>query len=95
MNVYLDTVGCRLNQSEIEAYARQFRQAGHSLVPSPEQADLVVINTCAVTAQAAADSRQKARQGVAPSVRAAAMATVIHRNVRPSGQPPAASTIPR
>lgn len=61
MNVYLDSIGCRLNQSEIEAYARQFHAAGHILVPSPEQADLVVINTCDVTAAAASDSRSKIR----------------------------------
>ncbi len=62
MKVYLDSVGCRLNQSEIEIYARQFRQAGYELVASPEGADLAVVNTCAVTAQAASDSRQKIRQ---------------------------------
>jgi threonylcarbamoyladenosine tRNA methylthiotransferase MtaB len=62
MKVYLDTVGCRLNQSEIESYACQFRAAGHSLVASAEQADLVVLNTCAVTAAAESDSRQKIRQ---------------------------------
>ena len=61
MNIYLDTIGCRLNQAEIEQYARQFRSAGHTLVASPEQADIVVINTCAVTAAAASDSRQKIR----------------------------------
>lgn len=61
LKIYLDTVGCRLNQSEIETYARQFRAAGHDLVAGPEQADLVVINTCAVTGQAAADSRKKIR----------------------------------
>ena len=27
MKIYLDSVGCRLNQSEIESYARQFRAA--------------------------------------------------------------------
>lgn len=62
MKIYLDTVGCRLNQAEIEQYARQFRAAGHNLVARADQADLVVINTCTVTAAAAADSRQKARQ---------------------------------
>jgi threonylcarbamoyladenosine tRNA methylthiotransferase MtaB len=62
MKIFLDSVGCRLNQSEIEAYARQFRQAGHELVASPEEADLAVVNTCAVTAEAASDSRQKIRQ---------------------------------
>lgn len=62
MKVYLDMVGCRLNQSEIEGYARQFRLAGHTLTSDAEQADLIVINTCTVTAAAASDSRQKIRQ---------------------------------
>ncbi len=62
MNVYLDSIGCRLNQSEIEGYARQFRQAGHTLVASLPEADLLVLNTCAVTAAAASDSRQRIRQ---------------------------------
>jgi threonylcarbamoyladenosine tRNA methylthiotransferase MtaB len=62
MKVYLDTVGCRLNQSEIETFARQFRGAGHTLVSQAAEADLVVINTCTVTAAAASDSRQKIRQ---------------------------------
>src|SRR5512140_3291956 len=62
MKIYLDTLGCRLNQSEIEAFARQFRAAGHSLVAAAGEADLVVVNTCAVTTEAAADSRQKIRQ---------------------------------
>ena len=62
MKVFLDTVGCRLNQSEIETYARQFRAAGHTLVAEPGEADLVVVNTCAVTGPAESDSRQKIRQ---------------------------------
>jgi threonylcarbamoyladenosine tRNA methylthiotransferase MtaB len=62
MKIYLDTIGCRLNQAEIERYARQFRQAGHTLVATPDEADLAVVNTCAVTAAAVADSRQKVRQ---------------------------------
>lgn len=62
MKVYLDTVGCRLNQSEIESYARQFRAAGHRIVSQMEEADMMVLNSCAVTAAAASDSRQKVRQ---------------------------------
>jgi threonylcarbamoyladenosine tRNA methylthiotransferase MtaB len=62
MKVYLDTIGCRLNQSEIETYARQLTAAGHTLVAAMEEADLMVLNTCAVTAAAASDSRQKIRQ---------------------------------
>ena len=62
MKVFFDTVGCRLNQAEIEHLAGEFRTAGHEIVNSPNGADLVIINTCAVTAAAASDSRQKSRQ---------------------------------
>ncbi len=62
MKIYLDTIGCRLNQAEIERMARQFRAAGHTLVARAAEADLAVVNTCAVTAKAAADSRQRIRQ---------------------------------
>jgi threonylcarbamoyladenosine tRNA methylthiotransferase MtaB len=61
MKIYLDSVGCRLNQAEIEQFARQFRAAGHELVAEPQRADLAVVNTCAVTSAASADSRQKIR----------------------------------
>jgi len=62
MKVYLDSIGCRLNQSEIEKIARQFRSAGHEIVRAAADADVVVVNTCTVTSQAASDSRQKIRQ---------------------------------
>ncbi|NMC12695.1 MAG: MiaB/RimO family radical SAM methylthiotransferase [Chloroflexi bacterium] len=62
MKIFLDMVGCRLNQSEIEMYARQFVGAGHTLTDTPGEADLIVINTCTVTSAADSDSRQKIRQ---------------------------------
>lgn len=62
MKVFFDTVGCRLNQAEIEQMAAQFRAAGHTILESAQGADIVIVNSCAVTAAAASDSRQKARQ---------------------------------
>jgi threonylcarbamoyladenosine tRNA methylthiotransferase MtaB len=62
MKIYLDMVGCRLNQAEIEQMARQFRAQGHEIAESAALADMVVVNTCSVTSEAAADSRQKIRQ---------------------------------
>ena len=55
MKIFLDTIGCRLNQAEIESMARQFRAAGHEIVASAEDADLAVVNTCAVTGEAASE----------------------------------------
>jgi threonylcarbamoyladenosine tRNA methylthiotransferase MtaB len=62
MKVYLDTIGCRLNQSEIETMARQFRAAGHEIVATADEADMAAVNTCTVTSQAAADSRGAIRR---------------------------------
>ncbi|MCE7860312.1 MAG: MiaB/RimO family radical SAM methylthiotransferase [Chloroflexi bacterium CFX2] len=61
MKIFLDTIGCRLNQAEIETMSRQFRAAGHEIVASADRADMAVVNTCAVTTQAASDSRGKVR----------------------------------
>lgn len=62
MRVYLETLGCRLNYAEMESLGRELAAAGHQLVASPEQADVSVLNTCAVTGEAARKSRQRARQ---------------------------------
>lgn len=62
MKVYLDSIGCRLNQSEIETLARQLLAAGHDLVTDSAEADTVVLNTCAVTREATRDTRRKTRR---------------------------------
>lgn len=69
MKIYLDMVGCRLNQAEIEQMARQFRSEGHTIVAKAAEADAMVINTCSVTAEAASDSRLKIRQASRAGVR--------------------------
>lgn len=62
MKIFLDSIGCRLNQSEIETMARQLLAAGHEIVKETAVADKVIINTCAVTAQAARDARSQTRR---------------------------------
>ena len=62
MKIFLDTIGCRLNQAEIEHMARGFRAAGHEIVASAELAEMAVVNTCAVTNDAVSVSRGKIRQ---------------------------------
>lgn len=58
MQVYLQALGCRLNEAELETWADQFRGSGASLAPTIEDAQLAVLNTCAVTAEAVRKSRQ-------------------------------------
>ena len=62
MKVYLSTLGCKLNESELESWARRFANAGDQVVDDPRDADICVLNTCTVTHIAAHKSRQMARQ---------------------------------
>lgn len=62
MKIFLDVIGCRLNQSEVESFANTFRALGHQIVGDPAGADLAIVNTCAVTVKAAADSRKQLRR---------------------------------
>lgn len=62
MKVNLKTLGCRLNEAENEIWANQFQNAGYCIVRSPQQADLIVLNTCAVTVEAGRKSRQMIRR---------------------------------
>ncbi len=61
MRVFLDQLGCRLNFSENSTLAGRLNAAGHRIVGRPEEAQVIVLNTCAVTSQAARKSRQAAR----------------------------------
>lgn len=61
MRIYLDQIGCRLNYSEMETLAGRLRAAGHQTVGAPEQAQVIVFNTCAVTADAVRGSRKQVR----------------------------------
>ncbi len=61
MNIYLDMVGCRLNQAEIDAMALDLVSRCGTIVSEAEKADVIIVNTCCVTAKASADSRKMIR----------------------------------
>ena len=56
--VAIHTHGCKLNQSDSQSLARQFREAGYQIVEPSAGADVVVLNSCTVTATADAKARQ-------------------------------------
>lgn len=89
MKIFLDTIGCRLNQAEIEQMARQFRAAGHEIVAAAEHAELAVVNTCAVTTQAASDSRSKIR-----SIARAGVEQIVPTGCWTTLQPKEAAALP-
>jgi threonylcarbamoyladenosine tRNA methylthiotransferase MtaB len=83
MKVHLRTLGCRLNQSEIDGMARQFRQQGHEIVDDAAQADWVVVNTCAVTQDASRSSRHLVRELHRASPDAAIHVTGCYAQIAP------------
>jgi threonylcarbamoyladenosine tRNA methylthiotransferase MtaB len=69
VRVYFTNLGCKLNQAEIESFARDFQAAGHEVVAALADADLHVINSCTVTHTAARSSRKAAGRGRRPTLR--------------------------
>ena len=60
--VAVATLGCKVNQYESAAFLSCFAENGFALVPVDTPADIYVVNTCAVTAKAEAQSRQLIRR---------------------------------
>jgi ribosomal protein S12 methylthiotransferase len=55
-NIYFVSLGCPKNQVDTEVMLGQVQAAGHSLCDVPEDADVIVVNTCAFIDQAKAES---------------------------------------
>jgi threonylcarbamoyladenosine tRNA methylthiotransferase MtaB len=60
--VAFKTLGCRLNQAESEQALEALGARGFDLAHAGEQPDVVVINTCTVTAESTASSRRLIRR---------------------------------
>jgi len=59
---YVQNFGCRATQADGAAIERQFLDQGLRPVPDSAEADIVVINTCTLTAQADRDARAAIRR---------------------------------
>lgn len=62
MRVNLKSLGCRLNEAELETWAREFQEDGHHIVDDTDEAELLVFNSCAVTQDAVRKSRNLLRK---------------------------------
>ena len=85
MRVYLESLGCKLNQCERDALAGEFVCAGHRVVERIQDADVCVINTCAVTHVAAGKSRRRVRQLQRLNPAARFVATGCYTGMRQNG----------
>jgi ribosomal protein S12 methylthiotransferase len=56
MNIHLVSLGCARNLVDSESMLGRLRQAGHTLTSEPDQADVVIVNTCSFIESAADES---------------------------------------
>ncbi|WP_294557404.1 MiaB/RimO family radical SAM methylthiotransferase [uncultured Mailhella sp.] len=59
---YAVTYGCRVNQYETQAIREWWQSLGGVETDEPAEADVILIDSCAVTAEAVSDARQMARK---------------------------------
>ena len=71
----IHTHGCKLNQADSEALARSFAEAGYRIVEWADGADVLVLNTCTITATADAKARQALRGARRANSKAIVVAT--------------------
>jgi threonylcarbamoyladenosine tRNA methylthiotransferase MtaB len=88
--VAFKTLGCRLNQAESEQALEALGARGFDLAHAGEQPDVVVINTCTVTAESTASSRRLIRK----TAEAHPGATVVVTGCYAVAEPEEARAIP-
>ncbi len=62
MKIYIQTLGCKVNQYETQAMETMLRERGHEICSFEEPYDAFIVNTCAVTAESGRKSRQAIRR---------------------------------
>ncbi|MBR1835352.1 MAG: tRNA (N6-isopentenyl adenosine(37)-C2)-methylthiotransferase MiaB [Bacteroidales bacterium] len=60
--LYIETYGCQMNFADSEIVASLLQKAGHTVVPDIEEADYVLINTCAIRDNAEQRIRKRLRE---------------------------------
>jgi threonylcarbamoyladenosine tRNA methylthiotransferase MtaB len=83
LRVAITTLGCKVNQYDSATIEDRLRAEGHTLVPFSETADVYIVNSCTVTNQADAESRQLARRAKRGNPEARIIMTGCYAQVNP------------
>ncbi|HFQ81650.1 MAG TPA: tRNA (N(6)-L-threonylcarbamoyladenosine(37)-C(2))-methylthiotransferase MtaB [Desulfobacterales bacterium] len=77
----ITTLGCKVNQYESAAFISRLQALGVRIVPFSQAADIYIINSCAVTGKAGAQSRQMIRRARRANPEARIVATGCYTQV--------------
>ena len=83
MKFYIYTLGCKVNQYESEAISEKFIEENWCLSENASDADLIIINSCSVTAE----SDRKARQALRRFRKNAPNTVIVLCGCFPEGHP--------
>lgn len=80
---FITTLGCKVNQAESEAIARELMGADWTAAAESEKADVCIVNTCTVTQKASMQSRQAVRRAIRSHPQAHILVTGCYAQVCP------------
>lgn len=81
MKICIQTLGCKVNQSESFSIEGTLRNNDHQIVDKDGDPDVVIVNTCTVTANSDHESRQMVRRALKSGARV--IATGCYAQLRP------------
>ncbi|MBI3246435.1 MAG: tRNA (N(6)-L-threonylcarbamoyladenosine(37)-C(2))-methylthiotransferase MtaB [Deltaproteobacteria bacterium] len=84
LRVAVTTLGCKVNQYDSATIEDRLTADGHRLVPFSATADVYIVNSCTVTNQADAESRQLARRAKRTNPAARVIMTGCYAQVSPT-----------
>ena len=79
----ITTLGCKVNQAESEAIAQDLLTSKRLTARDREEADICIVNTCAVTQKAAMQSRQAVRRAIRANPNAQIVVTGCYAQTAP------------
>lgn len=82
---HIVTLGCKVNRVESDSFASTLASHGFDLTEDPSAADIVVINTCTVTAEADSKVRKAVRRAAREASGAHIVVTGCAASIDPAG----------
>ena len=80
---YIQTLGCKVNQYESDGIASDLEKQGWVRGQKSKEADVFIVNTCAVTSKASMQSRQAVRKMIRENPKSKVIVTGCHAQTNP------------